>query len=175
MHESREGGPFLITYEGRRFAYIEVYRPLHSNIAAFQPWSRHDLGFHLAIVDRALIGHGLGTAFVSDLVRTAVPVLARGGTRRRRARRAQSGLPQGDGAGLDVLGENGAVAPQGGHPPRLPPVAGAARARAAGRRGTSRRAAGGTAPGRLKSIGPLCGARRGVPAGPAERESRPTT
>ncbi|MEU4178840.1 GNAT family N-acetyltransferase [Streptomyces sp. NPDC026589] len=37
LHESREGGPFLITYEGRRFAYIEVYRPLHSNIAAFQP------------------------------------------------------------------------------------------------------------------------------------------
>ncbi|MFC8626388.1 GNAT family N-acetyltransferase [Streptomyces anulatus] len=70
LHESREGGPFLITYEGRRFAYVEVYRPLHSDIAAFQPWSRHDLGFHLAIVDRALTGRGLGTAFVSDLVRT---------------------------------------------------------------------------------------------------------
>ncbi|OWA20967.1 GNAT family N-acetyltransferase [Streptomyces sp. CS057] len=70
LRESREGGPFLITYEGRHFAYVEVYRPLYSNIAAFQPWSRHDLGFHLAIVDRALTGRGLGTAFVADLVRT---------------------------------------------------------------------------------------------------------
>ncbi|MEV5851902.1 GNAT family N-acetyltransferase [Streptomyces anulatus] len=69
-HESREGGPFLIAYEGRRFAYVEVYRPLHSDVAAFQPWSRHDLGLHLAIADRALTGRGLGTAFVSDLVRT---------------------------------------------------------------------------------------------------------
>ncbi|MFE3489624.1 MULTISPECIES: GNAT family N-acetyltransferase [Streptomyces] len=70
LHASEEGGPFQVTYEGKRFAYIEVYRPLHSNIASFQPWSRHDLGFHLAIVDRTLTGRGLGTAFVSDLVRT---------------------------------------------------------------------------------------------------------
>nr|WP_241266075.1 GNAT family N-acetyltransferase [Streptomyces boncukensis] len=64
------GGPILITYEGRQFAYIEVYRPLHSNIASFQHWGRHDLGFHIAIIDHALTGRGLGTAFVGDLVQT---------------------------------------------------------------------------------------------------------
>ncbi|MFC7351765.1 MULTISPECIES: GNAT family N-acetyltransferase [unclassified Streptomyces] len=70
LHGSDGGGPFRITYEGRQFAYIEVYRPLDSNIAAFHAWGRHDLGFHIAITDDNLIGRGLGTAFVGDLVQT---------------------------------------------------------------------------------------------------------
>ncbi|MFH9398058.1 GNAT family N-acetyltransferase [Streptomyces sp. NPDC017413] len=70
LHAGDGGGPFQITYDGKPFAYIEVYRPLDSNIASFHPWGRHDLGFHIAITDHTLIGRGLGTAFVSDLVPT---------------------------------------------------------------------------------------------------------
>lgn len=70
LHARDGGGPFRITYGTRQFAYIEVYRPLDSNIAAFHAWDRHDLGFHIAITDENLIGRGLGTAFVGDLVQT---------------------------------------------------------------------------------------------------------
>ncbi|MFB4426004.1 GNAT family N-acetyltransferase [Streptomyces sp. QL37] len=59
--------PFLITYEGRLFAYVEVYLLNDSVLAPHGDWGAHDLGFHIAVIEPALTRRGLGTRFVQDL------------------------------------------------------------------------------------------------------------
>ncbi|WP_299539152.1 GNAT family N-acetyltransferase [uncultured Streptomyces sp.] len=59
--------PFLVRYEDRLFAYVEVYLLTDSVLAPHGDWGAHDLGFHIAVIDPALTRRGLGTRFVQDL------------------------------------------------------------------------------------------------------------
>ncbi|MFF8985685.1 GNAT family N-acetyltransferase [Streptomyces globisporus] len=59
--------PFLITFEGRAFACVEVYLLRQSVLAPHADWAERDLGLHLAVIDPALTHRGLGTRFLIDL------------------------------------------------------------------------------------------------------------
>ncbi|MCY1141190.1 GNAT family N-acetyltransferase [Actinoplanes sp. Pm04-4] len=59
--------PLLISYEGRPFAYVEVYRTPLDVVGLHYDTDPHDLGVHLAIGDRERTGRGLGRAMVSAI------------------------------------------------------------------------------------------------------------
>ncbi|MFC4070632.1 GNAT family N-acetyltransferase [Actinoplanes subglobosus] len=60
--------PYLVSYDGVPFAYVEVYRTPRDVVGRHYPYDIHDLGLHLAIGDRERTGKGLGRAMVRALV-----------------------------------------------------------------------------------------------------------
>lgn len=68
--EAEHTRPFLVKFDDRPFAYVEVYLLNSSVLAAHGDWTAHDLGFHLAVIDPELTRRGLGTRFVRELTAT---------------------------------------------------------------------------------------------------------
>jgi lysine N-acyltransferase len=56
--------PFLVSYEGGPFAYVELYRTPRDVVGLHYDADPYDLGIHLAIGDRERTGRGLGRAMV---------------------------------------------------------------------------------------------------------------
>jgi lysine N-acyltransferase len=59
--------PLLVSYGGKPFAYVEIYRTPRDVVGLHYPTDPHDLGLHLAIGDRERTGRGLGRAMVGAI------------------------------------------------------------------------------------------------------------
>ncbi|MFC9977667.1 GNAT family N-acetyltransferase [Spirillospora sp. NPDC127200] len=52
--------PFIVEYEGRPIAYVELYRAARDVVAGTYPALPHDVGFHIAIGETDSVGRGVG-------------------------------------------------------------------------------------------------------------------
>ncbi|QGK69115.1 GNAT family N-acetyltransferase [Allosaccharopolyspora coralli] len=59
--------PCIVSLDGREFAYVELYRVARDKIGECYPFHPRDLGVHVAVGDRQVIGRGLGTALLDAL------------------------------------------------------------------------------------------------------------
>ncbi len=60
--------PFLVSYEDRPLAYVEIYRTPRDVVGLQYDADPFDLGIHLAISDRERTGRGLGRRMVRAMV-----------------------------------------------------------------------------------------------------------
>ncbi|WP_329520305.1 GNAT family N-acetyltransferase [Spirillospora sp. NBC_01491] len=72
--------PFIVEFDGRPVAYVELYRAARDVVAGTYPARAHDVGFHIAIGETDGVGRGLAVrifrAFI-DGVFAAEPECAR--------------------------------------------------------------------------------------------------
>lgn len=59
--------PVVVSYRGAPACYVEIYRPHRDEIAGCYRSHPHDLGFHIAVGDPSLTGHGIFSAFMDRL------------------------------------------------------------------------------------------------------------
>ncbi len=59
--------PCIVSFDGREFAYVELYRVARDKIGECYPFHPRDLGVHIAVGDRQIIGRGLGSALLDAL------------------------------------------------------------------------------------------------------------
>ncbi|MXP22002.1 GNAT family N-acetyltransferase [Gordonia sp. HNM0687] len=59
--------PLIITMDGIEVGYLDLYRPARDEIARLYPADPHDMGFHIATADPALLGQGVISAWLADL------------------------------------------------------------------------------------------------------------
>ncbi|WP_394834186.1 acetyltransferase [Pendulispora rubella] len=60
--------PCLLRRDTQPIMYLEIYRAAHDPVAACYPARPHDLGLHLAIGDRSLIGMGIARAVLPRII-----------------------------------------------------------------------------------------------------------
>lgn len=65
--ESGYALPILVDFEGSPAAYVEIYRPNRDEIGLCYKSGPGDLGFHIAVADRELIGRGIFSGFTARL------------------------------------------------------------------------------------------------------------
>ncbi|MBA8825270.1 RimJ/RimL family protein N-acetyltransferase [Saccharopolyspora lacisalsi] len=61
--------PCIVSLDGRRIAYVELYRVERDKLAGCYPRHPRDLGVHIAIGDDAVIGRGLGSSLLLAVAR----------------------------------------------------------------------------------------------------------
>lgn len=59
--------PCIVSLDGREFAYVELYRVARDKIGECYSFHPRDLGVHIAVGDRQVIGRGLGSALLDTL------------------------------------------------------------------------------------------------------------
>jgi RimJ/RimL family protein N-acetyltransferase len=62
--------PFIGSFQGQPFAYLELYRAAKDSIAARYDADPHDIGLHAAIADMKFIKRGIGSVMLPRLVDT---------------------------------------------------------------------------------------------------------
>jgi RimJ/RimL family protein N-acetyltransferase len=60
--------PVIVSYRGQDAAYLEIYRPHRDEIGKVYRSEPHDLGFHVAVGDASMTGHGIFGPFLSALI-----------------------------------------------------------------------------------------------------------
>ncbi|EQD86573.1 siderophore biosynthesis protein [Saccharopolyspora erythraea D] len=56
--------PCVVGHEGREVAYLELYRVTRDKLAGCYPYGPHDLGVHIAIGEREVLGRGFGSSLL---------------------------------------------------------------------------------------------------------------
>lgn len=60
--------PFICSFRGADFGYVELYRAAKDSIAQRYTAERHDIGLHGAIADPTFVKRGIGTTLLPSIV-----------------------------------------------------------------------------------------------------------
>ncbi|MFT3898737.1 MAG: GNAT family N-acetyltransferase [Gordonia sp. (in: high G+C Gram-positive bacteria)] len=60
--------PLVVSHDGRDVAYLELYRVARDEIARLYRTDPYDTGLHIATADTSLLGRGVMSGFMGDLV-----------------------------------------------------------------------------------------------------------